>query len=564
MDASCVTDIGLTRAVAPPRGFLRQLGALMSFVTLVAHDLTKAYGARTVIDGVTLSAAPGQRIGLVGENGVGKSTLLRLFAGVESPDTGSVDRPDDLAYLPQEPCFPPDATIGSVLDEALAPLHAAVRDVEVLGSEIARHSEDVTLATAYGERLDWAIQHEAWDVERRAKMAAHRLGLDRLDPARQAHELSGGQRTRLALAALITRRPACALLDEPTNHLDDTAMELLEEYLVDLPGAVVAASHDRVFLDRACTHIVDLDPSHFGVDGQGGTRYGGGFSDFLAHKRDARRRWEETYRIEQERMAGLRRATATTARDVAHNRPPRDGDRYIYGFKGANVERSIARRVRNASMRLERLEREQVRKPPKPLRFCAPLTDGRYQSLLAVSVRRLRVEGRVDVHELDVLTGDRLLVTGANGSGKSSLLSVLAGRLEPDEGSVVVHAKRTGYLEQDVAFSDVSLSAVETFARALAPGAEGRSLAELGLLHPRELTTPVQALSVGQRRRLALAILVAQSPSLLLLDEPTNHISLALAGELEDAFSVASGTVVVASHDRWLRQRWEGSVLLLA
>jgi len=528
---------------------------------LVGRDLSRSYGEHSVLDGVDVTVTPGQRLGLLGENGVGKSTLLRLLAGVEAADAGGVERPDDVAYLPQEPHFAPGTSIGSVLAAALAPLHEAVRDIESLG---ARLGDDPGLGDAYAERLEWAQAHDAWDADRRADVAADRLGLHLLDRGRDVGRLSGGQRSRLALAALITRRPTAALLDEPTNHLDDDALVLLEEFLVGLPGIVVAASHDRVFLDRVCTHVLDLDPAQVGVDGAGGRPFGGGYTGYLGAKQKARRLWEETYESQQEQIGDLRRSAAGTARQVAPNRGPRDGDRFIHHFKGARVDRTVARRVRDVERRLETAERQQVRKPPRRLAFDQPLT-GDAHGQMSVWVRDLVVRGRVSVPRLDVPAGGKLLVTGANGSGKSSLLGVLAGDVRPDSGVVEVSARRTGLLVQDVAFEHPQRSARQTYDQVLGPErAQWRPLHDLGLLHPRETGKPVADLSVGQRRRLALAILVARSPDLLLLDEPTNHVSPGLAGELEEALGTAPGTVVLASHDRWLRRRWRHPVLNLS
>jgi macrolide transport system ATP-binding/permease protein len=527
---------------------------------LVGHDLARSYGGTVVLDGVDLTASPGQRVGLVGENGAGKSTLLRLLAGVERPDRGTVLRPDELSYLPQEPHHPPGTTAGDVLDRALAPLHRAVRDVETLG---ARLQAEPALAGLYASRLEWAQDHDAWDADRRATAATARLGLHRLERDRDVRRLSGGQRSRLALAALVVARPAAVLLDEPTNHLDDDALNLLEETCVDLPGVVVVVSHDRVFLDRVCTAIVDLDPSHFGVDGVGGNRFGGSFSDYLRAKAEARARWEQAHADQQEELARLRRQVSTTARQVAHDRAPRDNDKFIHHFKGANVARTVARRVRDVERRLEAAERDQVRRPPRPLRFEQPLT-GRTSGAGSIEVRDLVVPGRVAVERLSLAPGGKLLVSGSNGSGKSTLLSVLAGRL-PYEGTVDVSARRIGLLVQDVAFDEPDRTGMSTYERGVGiEVAERRPLSDLGLLHPREALKPVSELSVGQRRRLALAVLVGRSPDLLLLDEPTNHISLALAGELEEALGRAPGTVVVASHDRWLRRRWEHEELGLA
>ena len=534
-----------------------------SVVPLIARDVTLSYpnsahAERVVLDGVDLLASPGQRIGLVGENGSGKSTLLRVLAGELTPSAGSVSAPDDLAYLPQDPPFAPSDTVGRVLEAALAPLHDAVAAVETLG---ARMVDDADAAERFTRALEWAEFHDAWDADRRAEMAARRLGVADLAYDRCIGALSGGQRTRLALTAIITRRPECVLLDEPTNHLDDGAMELLEEFVTGLPGVVVAASHDRTFLDGACTDIVDLDPSAFGTDGNGGNRFGGGFTEFLEVKEQARRRWEETFTEQQDELDELRQATRIGTSSIAHNRGPTDPDKFIYKFKGAKVERTVARRLRNAEQRLERAEREQVPKPPQRLRFRGALTAQSPTSQMAVQVRGLEVAGRLHVPQLDVPSGGHLLVTGHNGSGKSTLLSVLANRLAPTSGDVAVSARRVGLLVQDVQFDDLHRSARDTYAETVEPASP--RLTELGLLHPRDVSKPVGELSIGQRRRLALAILVAKAPDLLLLDEPTNHISLTLASELEDALSVSAGTVIIASHDRWLRKRWDGAAYAL-
>jgi macrolide transport system ATP-binding/permease protein len=374
--------------------------------------------------------------------------------------------------------------------------------------------------------------------------------------------MSGGQRSRLALAAMIARRPDCVLLDEPTNHLDDAAVSFLEEFVASLPGVVVVASHDRAFLDAVCQAIVDLDPSHFGMDGEGGNRFTGGYTEYLEAKRGSRKRWETAFASHQDELNELRHATKTTARQVAHNRPPRDNDKFIYGFKGANVARTISRRVRDTERRIEVLERERIPKPPRQLSFAHPLTSPARRDGVVVLARDLVVEGRLQLARLDVLSGEHLLVTGANGSGKSTLLKVLAGELAATSGDVAVAVRRVGHLPQDVTFTNPERTPIEIFDRVV-NGSRDHSLADLGLLHPRELSRPVGVLSIGQQRRLALALLVARQPELLLLDEPTNHVSLALAEELEDALQRSTGTVIIASHDRWLRRRWTGSMLAL-
>jgi macrolide transport system ATP-binding/permease protein len=363
----------------------------------------------------------------------------------------------------------------------------------------------------------------------------------------------------------VVRQPECVVLDEPTNHLDDAATEFLEQFLAALPGVVVVASHDRVLLDRICAEVVDLDPSHFGVDGTGGNRYSGGFSPYLDAKRAARRRWAAAFSAEQDELDTLRRAARTTARRVAHNRPPRDGDKFIYNFKGAKVQATISRRVRDVEHRIDQLLSDPVPKPPRRLSFAHPLTGGEARAARAARAARVRVRdvvvrGRLTLPRLDVGPGEHLLVTGPNGSGKSTLLAVLAGRLPVDSGSADVSSRRVALLPQDVRFSRPGLTPHQVYERLTGSPVP---LGELGLLHPRELCRPLGVLSFGQQRRLALAVMVARRPDLLLLDEPTSSISLVLASELEDALGHSGGTVLVATHDRWLRRRWSDSLLSL-
>jgi macrolide transport system ATP-binding/permease protein len=507
---------------------------------LCARDVTKLHGDRRVLDNLSLTTSPGQRLGLVGENGVGKSTLLSLLAGVEEPDSGEIIRPPDCGFLTQELPFAMDQTVGDVLDDALAEIRDAERRLERLASQPERMDE-------YGEVLEWAQAHDIWDADRRAALVVAGLGLAGIAHDRRLGELSGGQRSRLALAALLIRQPRALLLDEPTNHLDYEAMAFLERQLAKLPGVVVLASHDRVFLDAVCTDIVDLDPAREGV-----SRYGGAYTDYLVAKKAERARWEQQYEAEQDELKELRHVVAVTARVVAHNRGPRDGDGFIYAFKGSRVQKQISRRVRNAQHRLDELTSTQVRKPPQPLRFSAALTAAAADKL-ALAVRDVRVAGRLAVDRLDVVTSERLMISGLNGAGKSTLLEVLAGQLRPDRGEVRrAKGVRVGLLRQDVVFAEPAKTA-----RQLYTGPD------LGLIAPRDMDRPVGQLSVGQRRRLALAMLIASPPEVLLLDEPTNHLSLSLVEELEEALRSAPGAVVVASHDRWLRRTWDGPELVL-
>lgn len=265
-----------------------------------------------------------------------------------------MQRPPDLGFLHQEMPFPDSATVAEVLDHALAEAREDLAELERLGALLG--SEDVE--AEYAERLELAQRHEAWDADRRADIVLTGLGLGDVGRDRTLGSLSGGQRRRLDLAALVIRRPTALLLDEPTNHLDDEAAAFLEEQLRSLPGIVVLASHDRAFLDAVCTDLMDLDPA---VDGP--VRFGGTYTEYLRQKRADRERWERRYAEEQEEMAAVRDSLGLIAGRIAPNRTMRDSDKMGYGVRANRVQSQISRRVRNATRRLEDLERDAVPAP---------------------------------------------------------------------------------------------------------------------------------------------------------------------------------------------------------
>lgn len=573
---------------------------------LRVDGLSVAFGDRRVISDLGFAVPAGRRLGLIGENGAGKSTLLRVLAaspavGSDGGDeplpgaiaSGRVSRPRRTGILLQELPFAPDECVDDVLESAVAEVRAIERELDAAALALAEAEDDVRLASDAADRyagaLEAAERADVWSVDRRRDELLDGLGLSRLGRARRIADLSGGQRSRFALAALLLASPDALLLDEPTNHLDDDAAAFLEERLREWRGPVVFASHDREFLDRVATGLLDLDPGRSGASalaltrdgrptGEGardevlaasvGTVFGGSFSEYLAVRADERARWERQHEAEQAELRRLRAAVAESARSVAHGRAPTDNDKFLKHFKREGVEQAVSRRVRNAEVRLGELECTPVARPPAPLSF-AGIPSGSHvldhESGLLLQAADVAVDGRLDLGGLRVAPATRLLVTGANGAGKSTLLALLAGRLAPDRG--VVHRRRglrVGLLEQDVRFAEPGASPRAIYGRVLGDRrAERVPLAGLGLVAPRDLDRPVGRLSVGQQRRLALALVIAAPPHVFLLDEPTNHLSLALAGELEAALGGYPGAVIIASHDRWLRRRWEGETLEL-
>ncbi|TBN55573.1 ABC-F family ATP-binding cassette domain-containing protein [Glaciihabitans arcticus] len=521
--------------------------------------ISHSFGDRAVFSDLSLVIDGAERLGLIGENGAGKSTLLGILAGDIEPDRGIVSRPGRTGLLRQEVVHGPRETVGDLIKRAIAPLRALETEVR----DAAAHLTAATSQTAserYERALAAAEAAELWTVDSRRDALLAGLGVGRLPLDRPLAAISGGQRSRVALAALLLSRPDALVLDEPTNHLDDAAVGFLREQLLDWRGPVIFASHDRAFLDEVATALVDIDPN----SGARSTvsRFGGSYTDYLGAKAAERARWEARFEAEEQELRELELSIATTSRDIAHNRPWRDNDRMAKGLKKNTVEGQISRRVRNARGRLDDLERSRVERPTEILSF-AGIPNG-WHSLedadALISVENARVEGRLAIDDLTVGPTTRLLLTGANGAGKSSLLELLAGQLATTSGSVRRRrGLRVGLLAQDVRWKDATRSARVIYRDAVGDRREETvPLSSLGLLPQRDLDRAVGSLSIGQQRRLALATIIARPPHVFLLDEPTNHLSLGLATELEDALGGYPGAVIIASHDRWLRRRWSG------
>ncbi|MYS09162.1 ATP-binding cassette domain-containing protein [Streptomyces sp. SID6041] len=517
-------------------------------------DVTKRYDDRhvhhrTVLDRISLTVRPGERLGVVGDNGSGKSTLLRLLAGLETADNGTVTvtSPGGVGHLAQTLDLPPTATVGDAVDHALADVREWERAIRAAETELAETGD----LAGYAELLAGYEARGGAGADRRVETTLRRLGeRGPLDRARPLGTLSGGQRSRLALAAVLAAEPELLLLDEPTNDLDDEAVAWLEERLRAHRGTVVAVSHDRVFLDRVATAVLEVDEDRHTV-----RRYGNGYGGYLAGRAAERARRQREYEEWKEELA-RHRALADTHID-RFSAIPRKAPA---AFSGAGAFRARSRahgamsRIRAARERIERLTTDPVPAPPEPLRFRARL-DGRGAS---VDLTGVRVDGRLRLDALHLDPGERLLLTGPNGAGKTTLLRVLAGELAPDAGTVTAPA-RVGLLRQDTA----PPLDPRTVGEAFGEGREDELLA-LGLFAARDLTTPVRLLSTGRRRKLELARLVTSPADLLLLDEPTNHLAPGLVEEIEAALAAYRGTLVVVSHDRRLREGFRGRRLALA
>ncbi|MEU9375154.1 ATP-binding cassette domain-containing protein [Streptomyces sp. NPDC048255] len=520
---------------------------------MVLSEVAKSYDTRVVLDRVSFTVRPGERVGIVGDNGCGKSTLLRLLAGRERPDHGeiTVTAPGGLGHLAQTLDLPPTARVGEAIDLALAGLRALERRIRDAEARL-REAGPEGLA-AYGDLVAAYEARGGPDAERRVATTLRRLGERApLDPDRLLGTLSGGQRSRLALAATLAAEPELLLLDEPTNDLDDKAVGWLEERLRTHRGTVVAVTHDRIFLDRVTTAILEVDGDRRTV-----RRYGNGYAGFRTAKAAERARWEREYEEWLEQVRDAERLADTNIARFAGI--PRKLPR---GFSGAGAFRARSRthgaagRIRTARERLHRLTEHPVPPPPRPLTFTGRFTSG---SAAVVELAAAAVPGRLAPLSLRLEPGERLLVTGPNGAGKSTLLRLLAGELDEPAQGLVRTSPRVGILRQDDLWARERRDTVEVFGEEYAD-----RVAALGLLEPGDLGKPVRALSAGQRRKLELARLVAGPLDLLLLDEPTNHLAPAVVEELEAALARFEGTLVLVTHDRRLRAAFRGRRLELA
>ncbi|MFJ7945670.1 ribosomal protection-like ABC-F family protein [Streptomyces sp. NPDC096354] len=529
---------------------------------LTLKDVSKAYGDRTVLDQVSLTVRPGDRVGVIGENGSGKSTLLRLMAGAEKADTGDVTVRfhAGIGHLSQTLALGAAQTVQDTVDAALAELRELEQRIRTAEAALGTSEtpSEAELA-AYGDLLTAYEERDGYRADARVDAALHGLGIGHLTRDRSLGTLSGGEQSRLALACVLASAPELLLLDEPTNHLDLHATNWLEDHLRAHRGTLVVITHDRAFLERTTTVILEVDRDLRSV-----ARYGDGWDGYRSAKTAARHRWAQDHQAWLDELTRTQELADAAGRRLAGTgKDPHEG----WGKHRRSHEAKLSGQVRAARTRLEGLRRSPVPAPPRPLRFTAELTvaadGGPHQEPLA-ELDSIVVGDRLDLPAWQVTAGQRLLVTGPNGAGKTTLLRVLAGDLRPDHGTIRRRA-RIGYLPQELPARPTRRTLLATFAagRPGHPETWTEHLLALGLFRPEDLTVPVAALSVGQQRRLAIARLVTRPADLMVLDEPTNHIALDLVEELEAALAQYTGAVVVVSHDRSFRSRFTGDRLEL-
>jgi ATP-binding cassette subfamily F protein uup len=521
---------------------------------LTAHAVTKAYGLRPLFDQATFTIRRGEKVALLGPNGTGKSTLLRVLAGLEPLDTGSIDRRRDasILYLPQEPQLDPARTPREIAREGLTLWHAAKERYEVISQRIGEGEtsdellhEQASIAEDVERLGGWSRDHEVDEIL---------LHLGVHDVERPVGTMSGGEKRRVALARILVAKPDLAIFDEPTNHLDADTITWLEEYLVrDFPGAVLLVTHDRYLLDKVATRVFDLEYGQV-------TEYTkrndsvGTFEDFLEQKAE---RFAHAERVESNRQNFLRKEIEWLRR----------GPKARSTKQKARIQR--AETAINAEGLRVRGEVELVGLEAGSSRLGG--------TILEVLDASLELGGRrlIDDLTLRLVKGDRVGIVGPNGAGKTTLLKLITGELAPTAGKVVRGVQtKFAYFDQarttlrddwtvldNVAereHSDKVGAGVVTIGDRVL---EMRAYLELFLFEGAALRRKVSALSGGERARVALALALKTGANVLLLDEPTNDLDIATLGSLAELIESWPGCVLVVSHDRFFLDRVVTSIL---
>ena len=507
---------------------------------LSIENLAHSYGERTLFKNVNFNIETGDKIGLIGINGTGKSTLLRHIAeldGGKDPETGEPGKiiPNGtcvMEYLSQDPPFEPEATVIEQIFRGDSPMMKLLRSYETVLDETALHPDDATMQRRLLEVQQQMDQHFAWQLESEAKAVLSRLGIT--DFNQKMKTLSGGQRKRVALAGVLVRPSDLLILDEPTNHMDNETVAWLEGQLQKRKGALLMVTHDRYFFDRVINRTLELD---------NGTAYlyTANYSGFL-QKRAERRELES---------AAARKLQNIYRRELA------------WISRGAEARRTKKKDRVERFAEIEAAAKEKVNRQELEITSAATRLGKTVVELEHVSCL---YEGIEYIHDFSyiLLRDDRVGIIGPNGVGKTTLMDIIAGRLQPDSGTVTIgQTVKIGYFSQHSEFPDTRERVLEYIRDAgnYVMAADGTYISAAMMLErflfPPELQwVPISKLSGGEQRRLYLLRILMEAPNVLLLDEPTNDLDIPTLSVLEEYLDTFAGAVIAVSHDRYFLDRF--------
>ncbi len=524
---------------------------------LTIKNIQKNVGGQRVLNKASFSLGEGQRAALIGLNGVGKSTLLKIIAGIEEPNIGKVMKPNRvlMGYLPQEAVADKDMTLALYLRE-MAGLGAIETELKTLEVKLAlpEVQEKYDTLMAEFERLG------GYEFDRRIQKVVTGLRIKHLAPDRSILTLSGGERRKIALAGVLLRGVDLLLLDEPTNNLDLPALTFLENWLKNSKTTCLIASHDRRFLDSVVTKVIEIDWYRRDTE-----IFAGNWSQFMETKEHARRRLKEQYRLQEEERARL-----TSSKDEkidwvtrVWDKKKRDNDKQADHFKKERAAKKFsasARALEGREKRLNKLDKP-VEKEPLELEFVEPQEiEGSYDIVFSSLVAGYGTDFSVGPIDWEITYGQKVALLGDNGVGKTTLLKTLASELKPLSGQLIVGAEvRMGYLiqEHDLLLQNENMTLDAYLKKRLSFELHESIGTLVGIyqLSPLFLGHKMKHLSPGERVRVLLLILVEQKANCLILDEPTNHLDLESIEAFEEALNAFPGTVILVTHDRMFLER---------
>lgn len=507
------------------------------------NHISKSFGNKAVLRDVSLQLNPGEKVGLVGRNGTGKTTLVHLMTGSLDPDEGHIVRQPQvrIGFMEQMTHIEPERTLFESAASVFAHLEALAEDIATLEAEIeskSRHSDLNSLLDRYGQlQTRWEMEG-GYSYEARTKAVLFGLGFEESDLEKNASVLSGGELNRLNLARLLLSDPNLLLLDEPTNHLDISAVRWLEEFLKNYPHALLVISHDRYFLDATVTKILEISDGKI-------EEYPGNYSAYTLERERRRELRKKAYEEQQELIS---RTEEFIRRNLA----------------GQKTKQAKSRRKMLEKM--ERLELAPAHRPPARFRFDSASPSG--DLVLKLANVSVGYNGKVLVKNLDfcIYRGRNVGIIGPNGSGKSTLLRTLLSRQKPLAGEVHIGQKvQMAYYDQQLATLDPQRSVLEEMRTVspLAPDETLRAYLARFLFSGDDVFHLTSSLSGGEKSRLALAKLIFGKCNTLILDEPTNHLDVPSCEALESALRDFPGTLIIVSHDRYLLNQLADQILFL-
>lgn len=513
--------------------------------------VTFSYPTTDVLTNVSFTCGTDERLCVVGPNGSGKTTLLKLALGELTPLRGHVDTP-----LSWDNHAPP-TTVGDVIDAACHQVLKLRHEFDMLSHKLAF---DVSAETArrFDELLARITAMNGWELDTQLDKTLRSLGLGNIARDRPLDSLSPGQKERLHLAAVLLRGSPALVVDEPTNHLDTTAREFVIQTLTGWNGPVLFASHDRDFIDRAATGILDLDTTSWHAiataAGQPTTngiyRCNGTYSDYVQEKDTARSRHLQIHAHQQHDKQQLLQHRFSSETIGHRNATPRSEVRASKKYYADRAQTVSTRRINDDSRRLDRLTEVEVRKPRYDV-ITITFPDPTVVSTgIACSVRNVHIPGQLGPVSFELAGGEHMMITGVNGAGKSTLLRWIHTRqCLAAEASGTISAADSVFVPQELPRNKDELIPPEIWHNGI--GDLGK-----GFLHPRLWATPLEQLSDGNKRRVQLALALAQQPEFLIIDEPTNYLDIDTIESLEAAIMSWHGTLIIATHDQWLIDAW--------